>query len=180
MNYSFIGHNNKCLVKILSKGVCISMGKIKERVAYLQGLTQGLNIGSQSAEGKLLLNIIDVLDDMAEEFTHLQIVQEDLETYVESMDEDLTDLEDEVYEDVNEDEFVEVKCPTCNETVSFESDILKDDAVEVSCPHCGDVVYDSALEVEAGDCVREYADNVIATTANNNNNNRRYGIHPGI
>ncbi len=160
----------------------MSMGKIKERVAYLQGLTQGLNIGSHSAEGKLLLNIIDVLDDMAEEFTHLQIVQEDLETYVESMDEDLTDLEDEVYEDVNEDEFVEVKCPTCNETVSFESDILKDDAVEVSCPHCGDVVYDSALEVEAGGCIREHVDNVIANNNNNNNNNnnRRYGIHPGI
>lgn len=173
MNYLVIGHNNKCLVKIVSKGVCISMTKIKERVAYLQGLTQGLNIGSHSAEGKLLLNIIDVLDDMAEEFTHLQVVQEDLETYVESMDEDLTDLEDEVYEDVNNDEFVEVKCPTCNETVSFESDILKDDAVEVSCPHCGDIVYDSTLEMDVGDCMQEQADSMMST-------NRRYGIHPGI
>ena len=150
------------------------MGKIKERVAYLQGLTQGLNIGSHSAEGKLLINIIDVLDDMAEEFTHLQVVQEDLETYVESMDEDLTDLEDEVYEDVNDDEFVEVKCPTCNETVSFEADILKDDdAVEVSCPHCGDTVYDSALEIDAGECMQEHGNSLMS-------NNHRYGIHPGI
>lgn len=149
------------------------MGKIKERVAYLQGLTQGLNIGSNSAEGKILLNIIDVLDDMAEEFNHLQVVQEDLETYVESMDEDLTDLEEEVYEEVN-DEFVEVKCPTCNETVSFESDILQDDdAVEVSCPHCGDTVYDSALEIDEEDSSHQLADSMM-------NRTRRYGIHPGI
>lgn len=149
------------------------MAKIKERVAYLQGLTQGLNIGSNSAEGKLLLNIIDVLDDMAEEFNHLQVVQEDLETYVESMDEDLTDLEEEVYEEVDNDEFVEVKCPTCNETVSFESDILQDDDVEVSCPHCGDTVYDSALEIDEGDSSCEHADSMI-------NRTKRYGIHPGI
>jgi len=149
------------------------MGKIKERVSYLQGLTQGLDIGSHSAEGKLLLNIIDVLDDMAEEFNHMQMAQEDLETYVESLDEDLTDLEGEVYEDDNSgDDFVEVKCPSCNETVSFQSDILKDeDDVEVSCPHCGDTVYDSVLESNDGDVGHT---NSIIT------NNRRYGIHPGI
>jgi predicted nucleic acid-binding Zn-ribbon protein len=146
------------------------MGNIKERVAYLQGLTQGLNVSSQSAEGKLLVNIIDVLDDMAEEFTHIQMVQEDLETYVESMDDDLTDLEEEIYEDVAGDESVEVQCPSCHETVSFESNLLEDeDEVEVSCPHCGDIVYDSALEIEATDI-----DDGVRNT------DFRYGIHPGI
>lgn len=150
------------------------MGKIKERVSYLQGLTQGLNIGSNSAEGKLLLNIIDVLDDMAEEFNNMHMAQEDLETYVESLDEDLTDLEEEVYEEVNDDDYVEVKCPSCNETVSFESDILNDDDdVEVSCPHCGDTVYDSALDTDEGISNNNHTDNVITNT-------RRYGIHPGI
>lgn len=150
------------------------MGKIKERVAYLQGLTQGLDIGAHSAEGKLLLNIIDVLDDMAEEFNNMKMVHEDLETYVESMDEDLTDLEDEVYEETNDEDFVEVKCPSCNEIVSFESSILEDDdEVEVSCPHCGDVVYDSVLEIAKGDRGSERTGNMIASQ-------RRYGIHPGI
>jgi len=147
------------------------MSNIKERVAYLHGLTQGLNIGSQSAEGKLLINIIDVLDDMAEEVNNIQLVQEDLETYVESMDEDLTDLEEEVYEDMSGDDVVEVQCPSCRETVSFESDLLDDDDdVEVSCPHCGDTVYNSTLEIESIDMDD---DRLI-------NNNIRYGIHPGI
>lgn len=148
----------------------MSMGNIKERVAYLQGLTQGLNVNERSAEGKLLINIIDVLDDMAEEFNNIQMVQEDLETYIESMDDDLTDLEDEVYEDIDSEELVEVQCPSCHETVSFESSLLQsDDDLEVSCPHCGDIVYDSTLEIEVSDM-----DNGQV------NSEFRYGIHPGI
>ena len=81
------------------------MANIKERVAYLQGLSRGLNIRLHSAEGKLLINIIDVLDDMAEEINNIQMGQADLETYVESMDEDLTDLEEEVYDSVSADDF---------------------------------------------------------------------------
>lgn len=148
----------------------MSMGNIKERVAYLQGLTQGLNVNERSAEGKLLINIIDVLDDMAEEFNNIQMVQEDLETYVESMDDDLTDLEDEVYEDIDNEELVEVQCPSCHETVSFESNLLEsDDDLEVSCPHCGDIVYDSTLEIEVSDNGNRQV-----------NSDFRYGIHPGI
>ena len=144
------------------------MGNIKERVAYLQGLTQGLNVSSSSAEGKLLTNIIDVLDDMAEEFTNIHMVQEDLETFVESIDEDLTDLEEEIYENVDDEDLVEVQCPSCRETVSFASDILEDDDdVEVSCPHCGDIVFDSSLN--SSDIDDDHLDFSI-----------RNGIHPGI
>ncbi len=149
------------------------MGNIKERVAYLQGLTQGLNLSSQSAEGKLLINIIDVLDDMAEEFNNIQMVQDDLETFVESLDEDLTELEEEVYEDADIEDCVEMQCPSCRETVSFASDILEDDDdIEVSCPHCGDTVYDSTLEVDVMD-MDDPRDRNLSSTS-------RYGIHPGL
>jgi len=151
-------------------GVCVSMGNIKERVAYLQGLTQGLNVNSGSVEGKMLINIIDVLDDMAEEFNNIQLVQEDLGTFVESIDEDLTDLEEEIYEDVDDENFVEVQCPSCRETVSFASDVLEDDDdVEVSCPHCGEIVYDSCLEFADMDLADER--NVCSLSDS---------IHPGI
>lgn len=148
------------------------MGNIKERVAYLQGLTQGLNLSSHSAEGKLLINIIDVLDDMAEEFTNIQMVQDDLETFVESLDEDLSDLEEEIYEDSQMDDCVEMQCPSCRETVSFSSDVLEEDEdIEVSCPHCGETVYDSTLEID----VTEMDDSLPNAAAN-----IRYGIHPGL
>ena len=136
------------------------MRNLKEKVAYLHGLTQGLNVNQNSAEGKLLVNIIDVLDSFAEEVNNVNLAQMELEEYVESIDEDLTDLEEEVYEEVMDEEYdddmyddldddmVEVACPHCHELVTFESDILDDDdAVEVTCPYCGDVVYDNTLDI---------------------------------
>jgi ribosomal protein S27E len=136
--------------------------KLKEKVAYLQGLTNGMDISGDTREGRLLLNVVDVLEDIAEELDGVRSQQNDLEQYVESIDEDLTVLEDDFYdiddfEEIADDydevgegglEFVEVDCPTCHETVHFEEEFLHDaDGVEISCPNCGGIVYDSDLDV---------------------------------
>ena len=41
------------------------MGYLSERVSYLRGLADGLDISDDTKEGKLLKVIIDVLDDVA-------------------------------------------------------------------------------------------------------------------
>lgn len=143
------------------------MGNIKEKVAYLQGLTKGLNVSGHSSEGKLLLNMVDVLQDMAKEIDCLHTGQEDLENYVETIDEDLTDLEEEVYEDVDDIETVEIECPSCHETVAFESELLnEDDVIEVTCPNCGEVVYDNTLDFADSEGEEEIV--------------FRRSIHPGV
>jgi predicted nucleic acid-binding Zn-ribbon protein len=153
------------------------MTNLKERVAYLQGLTKGLNVSEQSAEGKILVNIIDVLDDMANDFHNMIIAQQDLESYVETIDEDLTDLEEEIYEEtysdeeVEDDDYVEVQCPACHEAVTFESDILaEDDAIEVTCPYCGGIVYDNTLEF----------DDDMDIESSRVDQSFRHAIHPGV
>ena len=45
--------------------------EISEKVAYLKGLAEGLNLDTESKEGKLIVAIIDVLDDMAEKFAEI-------------------------------------------------------------------------------------------------------------
>lgn len=145
------------------------MSNLKEQVAYLQGLTTGLNLNEHSAEGKMLLKIVDVLDSVADELQCVNAAQEDLETYMETIDEDLTELEDEVYEvdyedldedsdfdeyvdELDDDDIVEVACPVCHEDVTFEADLLdEDDPLEVTCPHCGGVVYDNTLAFDDDD-----------------------------
>jgi DNA-directed RNA polymerase subunit delta len=134
---------------------------IKEKVAYLQGLTNGMDIGADTREGRLLVNVVDVLEDIADVLEGVRIQQNDLEEYVESIDEDLNVLEDDFYEmevvddmddmDNLDDEgidFVEVECPSCHEAVHFEEDFLHDDdEVEITCPNCGGIVYDSELDM---------------------------------
>lgn len=125
------------------------MAKMRERVAYLHGLTKGLDVNEKTPEGKAILHIIDVLEDIADDVECIHKEQEELEVYVESIDEDLNDLEEDFYDgcDGGSQDFVDVECPVCHEDVSFEEDLLHDENnVEVSCPHCGSVVYDNLAE----------------------------------
>lgn len=123
------------------------MSDLKSRVAYLQGLSAGMDLHPDSKEGRLLNGIIQVLDEFAESVEDLGKNQEQLEDYVETIDEDLYALEGDFYEDgeergsLNED-YLEVDCPRCGETVCFDSDVLEDDdVVEVACPNCDETVF---------------------------------------
>jgi DNA-directed RNA polymerase subunit delta len=131
---------------------------VKEKVAYLQGLTSGMDIGADTREGRLLVNVVDVLEDIADVLEGVRLQQNDLEEYVESIDEDLNVLEEDFYEtevvddvdnlDDEDIDFVEVECPSCHEAVHFEEDFLHDDdEVEITCPNCGGIVYDSELDM---------------------------------
>ncbi|MDA8211028.1 MAG: AraC family transcriptional regulator [Clostridia bacterium] len=123
------------------------MKELKQRVSYLQGLADGLDVGKETREGRLLNEIIDVLGQFADYIEDLDSAQAELEDYVESINEDLNDLEDEVFDDdhgcsCDDDEFVDVECPKCHEIVCFEADILDDeDSIEVTCPNCHEVVF---------------------------------------
>jgi len=122
------------------------MQKLSEKVAFLQGLTEGLELGDNSKEGKVLRKIIDILEEMAAEIEDLQLYQEEMEQYVEAIDEDLADLEKDFYDDDDEDDddddLIEIECPNCGESVYFDEDYLLDeDVTEVTCPNCGEVVY---------------------------------------
>lgn len=130
------------------------MNNLKERVSYLQGLADGMDISSESKEGRLLNEIIDVLGQFADEIEDLETAQMELEDYMEDIDEDLNDLEEEVFEsiedeyhtcgcgDEDDEEYIDVECPSCNEVVCFDADILdSDDLIEVTCPNCDEVVF---------------------------------------
>lgn len=120
------------------------MKNLKEKIAYLHGLTQGLDIEDASKEGRVLNGIIDVLEDLADQIEDIEIAHEDLEEYVETIDEDLYDLEGDVFgeDDIDMEDMIEVECPKCREAVCFESEIMDDeDLIEVTCPNCDEVVY---------------------------------------
>lgn len=95
------------------------MRRLKERVAYLRGLTKGMAVDERSVEGRLLVNIIEVLEEIAEEFHVVQDAQDELVEYVEALDEDLTELEGEVYEDVLDvdTEVLAMECGDCDDGI---------------------------------------------------------------
>lgn len=132
------------------------MRDLKSRVAYLQGLSAGMNIENESKEGRVLNSIIQVLDDFAITIKEMETAHSQLEDYLESVDEDLFHLEEDIYKEQeaggDEEEYLEVDCPRCGEVVCFDCDILDDeDTVEVTCPNCDEVVFINDDNFQAAD-----------------------------
>ena len=71
--------------------------EIKEKVAYIKGLAEGLGLDENDKNGKVLAAIIDLLGDMAEEIDAIEENAEYLESYVEELDEDLGMVEEDLY-----------------------------------------------------------------------------------
>ena len=125
--------------------------EITEKVAYLKGLAEGMELNTDKKEGKLLAAIIDVLEDIALELSDIEDAQEELGDGLDAVSDDLEDVEDLLYgeddedddedayelDDLGEDEeCYATTCPTCEETIYFDESVLEDGAV--ICPNCGE------------------------------------------
>lgn len=134
-----------------------------EKVAYLKGLADGLKLSDTTAEGKVLLNVVEILDDMALSITDLEDAVEELGETVDAIDEDLEDVEDALYEDDDDDDddydefddedeaLYEVVCPTCGDTICLDESMLCEG--EINCPNCGEKLEFDMDDLDcAGDC----------------------------
>ncbi|HPT70209.1 MAG TPA: AraC family transcriptional regulator [Syntrophomonas sp.] len=112
---------------------------MSEKVSYLQGLTEGMNITESSPQGKIISGMLNVMNEMADELNLMQQDFAEIKEYIESIDDDLFELEETV---LDEEEFTQIKCRGCGEKLLIEKDILDDeDHIEVICPSCNEVVY---------------------------------------
>lgn len=116
-----------------------------EKVAFLKGLVQGLDIDKKSKEGKVFDAIIETLDEMSLAICDLQKDMVEMEELVDILDEDLGSLEQDFYDDEDEDDFddfedelYEYVCPTCGDTVCIDEEML--DEGEMKCPNCGEEI----------------------------------------
>ena len=127
------------------------MSKISDRVSYLQGLAEGMELDGESKTGRLLKAVIDVLGDVAKELQRLEDEQNDLDEYVGSIDDDLAEVEEAVFDDDEEeeeggeededDELIECECPHCGNTIYFDAEAF-DLVDDHNCPECGKPLFD--------------------------------------
>ena len=115
---------------------------ISEKIAYLKGLMEGMNVDTESNEGKLFAAVVDVLEDLTDEVMELgdglDVISDDLSdveyiVYDEWDDDDDDDDDDD--EDDEEEECYATTCPECEEEIFFDDTMLEDG--EIICPNCG-------------------------------------------
>ena len=129
------------------------MNYLREKVAYLKGLAEGMQLDDFKNEGKLLKAMIDVLEDIAKAVDEMESEQESISEQVEEIDGDLAEVENIVYsfnkeyrfpnkpEDEDEEgeedgEGEELECPHCNEKIRVDDDMLEHGSNIIECPHC--------------------------------------------
>lgn len=138
---------------------------ITENAAYLKGLFDGYEIDKTSKEGKIICGMLDLIADMADKISALEADNRELYEYVEELDHDLGEVEEELYftEEDDEDydfeddedeeydgedtEYYELECPSCGEIVCFDDSLDPEDIV---CPACGEKISD--IELCDGNC----------------------------
>ena len=80
------------------------MSNLAEKLGYIRGMMDGLKLNRDDDTVKLLGMIVDALGDAATSIVQLENDQQELNDYVESIDDDLTDLEEQHRDDVLGDE----------------------------------------------------------------------------
>lgn len=125
---------------------------MKEKIAYLRGLMDGLKLPDDD-NTKVLKAIADCLDALAEEIetesARTDIIEDELDEVnndIDQLDEVLGFLlededEDEDEEDEDwEDDFDFFTCPNCGEIVPLDKEMLKEEADPI-CPKCNSKLF---------------------------------------
>ena len=139
---------------------------ISENAAYIKGLFEGYELDKTSKEGRIISELITLVSDMADKINALEADNKELHEYVEELDHDLGEVEEEVYfcdddeyddyDDLNDDEdyeleddddYYEIECPSCGDIVCFDDSLDVEDLV---CPACGEKIGD--VELCDGNC----------------------------
>lgn len=129
--------------------------ELSNKVNYLKGLMDGLNIDDSTPEGKVLNVIADILEDMALTVEDVADEADATVDAIEDIAEEISDLEDYVgccgddFDDEccdndcccdddfdDDEEMYECVCPTCGESIMLGESIIE--TGEVDCPNCGE------------------------------------------
>ena len=124
---------------------------LTEKVSYLKGLMEGLDIDASTKEGKILNVMADILADMAVASEDMQEQIDEIVEVVDEIDEDLGEVEKDLYEfdddcccddhdlcDDDDDDIYEVVCPTCGDTICLNEGMLEEGSM--TCPGCGELL----------------------------------------
>ena len=124
--------------------------KLTEKMSYLQGLLNGMEIDNSTKEGKALLQMSEVMSEMVLYIEDLQSQVDELTELCDILDQDLGQVESDIYDD---DDFECDECDKClddeDDEESFDFDD-EDELYEVTCPSCGDTILIDEGMIEEG------------------------------
>lgn len=135
---------------------------LTEKVAYLKGLAEGMELDESVAQNKLMLKIIEVLEDVAVNIEDMGDEQTAIIEEIEAISDDLSDVEEALFEDEDDEdededdydwsgeEVYDIECPSCGEQITIDGEMLEKGGM--SCPKCGEKLEFEVCEDDGCDC----------------------------
>ena len=120
------------------------MSKLTDRISFLKGMAAGMKLNMDKDANKLMLEMLTVMGEMAEEMAVMTEAHNDLNEYVESIDDDLADLEETLFGE----EEGEIDGEEADDVEEDDEEFGEDDMIVYACPHCGHEIEFSASDVD--------------------------------
>ena len=121
------------------------MMTISEKVAYIQGLYDGLGLDcGKSGEARILSEVLDVLREVGLQLDGMDATMDQFDKELDTLEDTVAGLENAVFDDEDGDDagfdgldedFFEIPCPSCGEDLTVDDEALA--AGVVDCPACG-------------------------------------------
>lgn len=118
---------------------------ISEKVAYIQGLFDGLGLDKERpGEARILFEVLDVLKEAGQRLDGMDATMDRFGEELDELRDTVVDLEDAAFDseddrdsdpDYSEDDRLQLPCPTCGEDLLVDDEALT--AGLVVCPVCG-------------------------------------------
>ena len=128
---------------------------ISEKSAYLKGLMDGLKLDTETAEGKMIAAMVELLGDLSKKVTDIEDTTIAISDELDEIEEDLDAIEDFIM-DEDEDEYDDEDLDWDDEDEDFEEgfDFGDEDTTiyEVECA-CGNIINFDEETLEAGSIV---------------------------
>lgn len=112
------------------------MTTLSEKLSQAKKTVGNLSVTQDSSVKEALAQIFEVLEQISVEITQLNERQNEALELIVEVDEDLGMLEDLIYENEDQNEFIEINCPSCKEIICIDESMLEVQD-EVLCPNCG-------------------------------------------
>ena len=142
-----------------------------EKASYIKGMLEGLDLDKEKKENKILISVVELLEEMADSILDLENRVDDIDDRAEDMLGKLEDISCTMCEckgedrdghhnchgcsesDGSDDFYYEIQCPACSTTICLsETAVLEKD---INCPNCGQEI---EIDLENSDLSSENSD----------------------
>lgn len=133
--------------------------KLTEKMSYLKGLMDGLEIDSSTKEGRVLNQMAELLEEMVIYIDDMQSQIDEMTDLYDDLSDDVDEIKDEIYIeddfdcddcecldddddeyefDNDDDELYEITCPTCGDTILIDEGMIEEGSM--NCPNCNELL----------------------------------------